>query len=82
MFKVRYVPKVERFLDDLPPKTARRIYDKIEQITDNPFHFLEHFEGAGYKLRIGDYRAIIDVDFEKQELVVRILDHRSKVYKH
>jgi len=34
-----------------------------------------------YKLRIGDYRALIDVDFDKGFLVVEVLDKRGRVYK-
>lgn len=45
-----------------------------------PFRFLEHFEGNGYKFRIGDYRALIDVDFEKKILKVRVFDKRERIY--
>lgn len=34
-----------------------------------------------YKFRIGKYRALIDIDFEKRIIKVQILDHRKKVYK-
>lgn len=34
-----------------------------------------------FKLRIGDYRALIDVDTSKRVLFVRHLDHRKRIYK-
>jgi mRNA-degrading endonuclease RelE of RelBE toxin-antitoxin system len=45
----------------------------------NPFHVLEHFEGDCYKLRIGDYRALCDV--EAKTVLVRILENRGRMYK-
>ena len=36
-------------------------------LKENPFRFLEHYEGDDvYKLRIGDYRALIDIDFSER----------------
>ncbi len=49
---------------------------------DDPFHYLEHYEGGDvYKLRIGDYRALIDVDFLNPILKVRVVGHRRNIYK-
>jgi len=41
---------------------------------------LEHYEGQGYKLRIGDYRALIDVDNQRKILFVRVFDKRGRIY--
>ena len=60
---------------------AKRIFDKIDSIKENPFHFLEHYEGEYYKFRVGDYRALIDIDFERKILWVRVLDKRGRIYK-
>lgn len=34
-----------------------------------------------YKLRIGDWRVIYEIDFKNDRLIVHIIDHRSKIYK-
>ncbi|MEK6924670.1 MAG: hypothetical protein AABW71_00345 [Nanoarchaeota archaeon] len=47
----------------------------------DPFRFLEHFEGEDYKLRIGDYRMLIDIDFKRKILFVRVFDKRGRIYK-
>ena len=61
---------------------ARRIIDKVDTIVQDPFHYLEHFEGQNlYKLRIGDYRALIEIDFTQNLMTIRCLDHRKRVYK-
>ena len=33
------------------------------------------------KLRIGDYRALIDIDFENKVLIIQVFVKRGKIYK-
>lgn len=33
------------------------------------------------KFRIGDYRALLDIDRERKIVKVQVLDHRSRIYK-
>ncbi len=81
-FSVLLDPIVDRFIDKLQHDIAERIRRKLRQLQDNPFRFLEHHEGANVlKLRIGDYRALIDVDTERKVVYVRHLDHRKRIYK-
>ena len=69
-------------LDYLPKEIIPRIIKKIEGMVETPFRFLDHYKGEKvYKLRIGDYRALIDVDLTFKVLKVRVVDHRSRVYK-
>ncbi len=81
-FSVLLDPLVERFIHKLQHDIAERIRRKLRQLQDNPFRLLEHHEGANvFKLRIGDYRALIDVDTKKRIVYVRHLDHRKRIYK-
>jgi mRNA-degrading endonuclease RelE of RelBE toxin-antitoxin system len=34
-----------------------------------------------YKLRVGDYRVIIDADWKNKILYVLLIDHRKRIYK-
>jgi mRNA interferase RelE/StbE len=69
-------------LNKLPKNISLRVWEKVEEIKDNPFRFLKHYEGQSlYKLRIGDYRALVEVDQLKQILIIRILDKRGRIYK-
>ena len=70
-----------KFLNRLPQNIAERIVKKLEEIKENPFRYFEHYEGKHYKLRIGDYRALIDVDFKNKILTVQVLDKRGRIYK-
>lgn len=82
MFKLEYSSQSKKFLKNLDMQFVKRIIDKLEEVSKNPFHYLEHLEGNNYyKLRIGSYRALIDIDFERKILFVQVLDKRSRIYK-
>ncbi len=78
---IKWTPKSTRVLKKLPQDIAIRLQSKIESIIGDPFRYLEHYEGVGYKMRIGDYRVLIDVDTKAKLLKVRVLDKRGRVYK-
>ena len=81
-FTVMLHPRVDRFINKLEHSVAQRIRKKLRLLQEEPFRFLEHHEGADvFKLRIGDYRALIDVNGAKRIAFVRHLDHRRRIYK-
>lgn len=82
MFSVKLHPKVDKFIKKSDKQLVERIVSKLKQLKEDPFKFLEHFEGQNFhKFRIGDYRALIDVNTKDNICFVRHLDHRSKIYK-
>ena len=83
MWEVYLAPDVQNFLKKQDKHIEERIKKGLEKLkTENPFHYLEHFEGENYyKFRIGEYRALIDVDFQNKILKVQVLDNRSVIYK-
>ena len=81
-YEVKLHLKVSKFLEKLDKKLNERIKKKLRLLKENPFHHLEHYEGENYyKLRIGSYRALVDIDTEERKVFVRILDHRGRIYK-
>lgn len=74
-FEVRWDIKTLDFLRKSDKLTAERIVKKIDLVKENPELFLERLRQINsYKLRIGDYRAIIDVDWNSKILFVRFAD--------
>lgn len=70
------------FFGGLQENISKRILKKLDEVKENPFRYLEHYESSrGYKLRIGDYRMIIDVDFPNKILFIRVFDKRGRIYK-
>ena len=81
-YSIKWEPSVLGYLEKLPKDIAARIVRKVDGIVENPFHYLAHYEGEKvYKLRIGDYRALIDINFEKKILTIQVLDKRGRIYK-
>lgn len=80
IWNVTWHPKAAKFVEKLPSETGKRVLAKFDEVARDPFMHLEHFEGAYYKLRIGDYRALIDIDFSAKILKVRVFDHRGRIY--
>ncbi len=58
-FSIEWDDNALDFIRKLPKNISERIIDKVDSIKEYPFRFLEHYEGKYYKLRIGDYRALI-----------------------
>ena len=80
-YSVEWHPKVRKFLKKLPKDISARIVLKVKEVKEDPFRYLEHYEGKDYyKLRVGDYRLLIDVDFNNEVLLVQIIDHRGRIY--
>jgi len=81
-YSVEWHPKTRKFLRKLPKEVSARIVLKVKKMKEEPFRYLEHYEGADvYKLRVGDYRLLIDVNLTNKNLKIRVLDHRGRIYK-
>ncbi len=79
-FELEFDEKAIEFLDKLPKELKKRIFDKIIQAKENPFHYFERLaERAEYRLRVGDYRIIADIDSLK--IQIRYIGHRKNVYE-
>ena len=79
-FRVMLHPRVERFLKRCPDALERRILEKLRQLRTNPFRLLEHYEGQDFfKLRVGDYRALVDLKDDR--ILIQYIDHRKRIYK-
>jgi len=81
-YEGKFDKKAEKFLFGLSEKEINRIINKFDQIKDNPFRYLEHYEGQDYsKIRIGDFRALVDMDKNNKILWIRVFDKRGRIYK-
>jgi len=81
-FEIIWDTDARKFLKKLTKKIASRIVRKVDFIRDNPEDYLEPVKQTNsYKLRVGDYRVIIDIDWENEILFVLLVDHRKRIYK-
>ena len=81
MYSIQIEKNAEDFLKKLPKKDADIILNKIYSLRDNPFRFLTRLKGDKlWRLRIMDYRAIIDVIVSLNKIIVLRIGHRKNVY--
>ena len=61
---------------------SKRIFTKVSQLTENPFHNVTKLVGVPYfRLRVGDYRIIIDIQTNKLQVLIIKVGHRKSIYK-
>lgn len=83
MYNLIFEKKALDFLNKLEKENKVRIWNKLQQCKEEPFRFLEHLEEIdGYKLRVGDYRLIIDVDNFAKTLRILKAGHRKNIYEN
>lgn len=81
MTDVEYTEQALDHLADLEDNVADRVMNKIDEATEWTEHRLHRLSGYPYyKLRAGDYRAIITWDRDADRLVVEAVGHRRNVY--
>ena len=80
-YVLKWHPQAFKVLEKLQKEIIRRVLNKFDLVIEEPFRFLEHYEGENlFKLRIGDYRALVEVNIQNKILLVKVFDHRGKVY--
>ncbi|MCD4841035.1 MAG: type II toxin-antitoxin system RelE/ParE family toxin [Methanosarcinales archaeon] len=69
-------------LKKLEKNVQERIISTLERIKIRPqAHVTKLVGDPGYRLRMGDYRVILDVDEGNLVILVIKIDHRKKIYK-
>lgn len=81
-FRVVLEKDAVRDLKKLDRGIAERMVRQWQAVGDRGYGFepLTDFE-YGWKIRIGDYRALSDIDFEEKLIRVHVIAHRREVYK-
>jgi len=83
MFEVVFDEKAVEFLEKLPRDLRERIFNKIISTKENPFHFFDRLNGRkDYKLRVGDYRVIADINQKLERIEITLIGHRKNIYKN
>ena len=81
MYSIQIEKNAENFLKKLQKKDSEAILNKIYSIRENPFRYLKRLQGEKlWRLRIGDYRAIVDVIIFMNKIIVIRIGHRKNVY--
>ena len=84
-WKLFYTQEAINDLKKLNPKFRDRVKNKLNWLVDNfnkvtPLSLGGKWSGF-FKLRIGDWRIIYDVDWKIKNILVEVIDKRDKIYK-
>ncbi|ERH02929.1 MAG: cytotoxic translational repressor of toxin-antitoxin stability system [Halonotius sp. J07HN6] len=81
MTTVEITPQADDHLADLDAEPRERILKKLAEAEEWTEHRLEPLSNYPYyKLRAGDYRAIVTWDRNEDRLIVEAVGHRRYVY--
>ena len=68
-------------LNKLEKESQRRILSALERVRIRPTHYFSRLVGeSSYKLKVGDYRVIADIEHEKLIILVIKIGHRRNIY--
>ena len=82
-YTVRLKPRAERDLDRLPIAIARRIWQRLLALEDEPRPSgISKLEGSdAYRIRLGDYRVVFLIDDRLRVVEIVRVAHRREVYR-
>ncbi len=85
MYKITYTSETAKALLKMPRNTANLIREKMEQVAVDPFAAIPNakkLQGRpGYRLRIGDWRVIYEINKDEVIIIVMKIAPRSEVYR-
>lgn len=80
-FKVIWSDSASRQLKKLDRTIARRIFEKVGDLGEDPLRSVQKLVNSPYyRLRVGDYRVILDIDRGLLRILVLKVGHRESIY--
>ncbi len=83
IFQIIWSESAATELRKLDRAVAKRIFKKVSQLGENPYHYdVTKMVGEPYfRLRVGDYRVIFDIQKDTLRILVIKVGHRKNIYK-
>ena len=79
--KIIWSESASRQLGKLDRGVAKRILECVQQLEVDPLRYLRRLVGVPYyRLRVGDFRVIVEVMQDRLLVLVLKFGHRSSVY--
>jgi mRNA interferase RelE/StbE len=84
-YVVVFRPRAQRDLAALPEQDRRRVAEKIAGLAENPrphgSEKLKSRDPPEYRIRVGDYRVIYEVDDKAKVVTILGIGQRGGIYK-
>jgi mRNA interferase RelE/StbE len=80
-FTVLLHPKAVKALEKIEEQTRLMITEKLRELRNRPERVGKRLKYSEFwSLRLGDYRAIYEINRDKNQVVILFIGHRKKVY--
>jgi len=81
-YRVIWTGHAMKMLDKLPDDIRGRILDQVDSCAENPYADTLKVEGTPYRrLRVGDYRVLMQISVSILTVEVVRVSHRKKAYR-
>lgn len=82
-YQIIIKPSAQKDLDKLPDKEVIRLASKIILLSKDPrtIGTQKLMEQEGYRIRIGNYQVLYEIDNSAKSFFVFRIKHRKEVYK-
>jgi mRNA interferase RelE/StbE len=84
MYEVIFTKRAGKFINDLQSGYKKKLRDVITHLKKNPFSYpYKKIRGEAnlYRIRMGKYRILYEIEDIKKRIVILKIDERRKVYK-
>jgi mRNA interferase RelE/StbE len=80
-FAVLLHPRAAKTLEKVEEPIRLRIIEKLRELRTRPERVGKRLKHSDFwSLRVGDYRAIYEIDRDKNHVIILFIGHRKKVY--
>jgi len=74
-------PKAAKELEKIERSSRLRMIERLKELHNNPDRMGKMLKHSDFlSLKVGDYRAIYEIDRNKKQVSILFIGHRSKVY--
>ncbi len=83
MYKIKIIHSAQKDLDQLRGRAFYDVRDEILLLASNPrpYGAVKLSNENGYRIRIGDYRALYRIDDKAKEIFIYRVKHRKDAYR-
>jgi mRNA interferase RelE/StbE len=80
-FEIIWSASAIKDLKKIDRPIAKRIFETVTRLKEDPYHnIVKLINSPYYRLRVGDYRVILDIEKYQLRILVIKIGHRKKIY--
>jgi mRNA interferase RelE/StbE len=82
-FQIIWSESAVNELKKLDRTLSKRIFNKVSQLSENPYQFdvIKMVGDPYFRLRVGDYRVIFDIQNDLLRILIIKVGHRKNIYR-